>query len=305
MSRLKTREFFIFFTIITCFLVGSCKVAKNLSPKDELEQRNAQFLIKQIKKAEFNSEWLSAKASVDVLMNGSKQSFKANLRLKKDSVIWLSLTPALGIEVMRIELTNDSLKYIDKLQKKFFMGTFEEINTHFDTDFNFDLFQNYFFGNPVEMDPDNKYMSTVDGMRYLLSTKAKPKIRRAIGLKKDDLRKVSPDSTLNFHIQKKRYDKVKERGGDDDLLIVRYWVEPGTYKVSSLLVNDLKRSGALEINFDNFVEEEGGLFPLNAKLFLAIPGRNIDVSMEYRKPKINEPQSFPFKIPDKYEQIYY
>ena len=303
MSRLRTDRVFIFLLIVTCFSLGSCRVSKNLSPKNELEQHNTQFLIKAVKNAEFNCEWLSTKASVDVEMNGSKQSFKANLRLKKDSIIWLSLTPALGIEVMRIVLTKDSLKYVDKLKKNFFIGTFKEINANFDTDFNFDLFQNFFLGNPVEMDPNNKYMSTIDGKRYLLSTKTKPKVRRAIGLKKDELKNASPDSTLNFHIQQRKYDKVK--GDEDDLLIVRYWIDPTTYKVSSLLVNDLKRSGALEINFNNFVEENGGLYPLNAKLFLAIPGRNFDVSTEYRIPKINEPQRFPFKVPEKYEQIYY
>ncbi|HSZ72091.1 MAG TPA: DUF4292 domain-containing protein [Cytophagaceae bacterium] len=64
----------------------------------------------------------------DYLVIKSKISFKtkdnvtnltANIRIKKDSIIWLSVTPGMGIEVLRAVITPDSVKLINRIDNKY------------------------------------------------------------------------------------------------------------------------------------------------------------------------------------------
>lgn len=67
-------------------------------------------------KIDFNT--FSAKVKVNFEGNDGKRSdFNAFLRLKKDSVLWISINAALGIEAFRIMITPDSVKVLNKLEK--------------------------------------------------------------------------------------------------------------------------------------------------------------------------------------------
>ncbi|HAR20844.1 MAG TPA: DUF4292 domain-containing protein, partial [Cytophagales bacterium] len=50
--------------------------------------------------------------------DGTNQfSSPLTIRIRKDSVIWISVNPALGIEVVRALITKDSIFVIDKIHK--------------------------------------------------------------------------------------------------------------------------------------------------------------------------------------------
>lgn len=67
-------------------------------------------------KIDFNT--FSAKVKVNFEGNDGKRSdFNAFLRLKKDSVLWISINAALGIEAFRMMITPDSVKVLNKLEK--------------------------------------------------------------------------------------------------------------------------------------------------------------------------------------------
>jgi hypothetical protein len=60
----------------------------------------------------------SAKIDVDYVGgDGKKENVNANLRMYKDSLIWISVTGLLGIEGLRAYITKDSIKLINKLDK--------------------------------------------------------------------------------------------------------------------------------------------------------------------------------------------
>src|SRR5262245_43853516 len=60
---------------------------------------------------DFNT--FSAKIKVDYRGgDGKSNDFNAFLRMKKDSVIWVSINAALGIEAFRIMITRDSVKVL-------------------------------------------------------------------------------------------------------------------------------------------------------------------------------------------------
>ncbi|MCU0341042.1 MAG: DUF4292 domain-containing protein, partial [Spirosomaceae bacterium] len=86
----------------------------------------------------------------------SKFSFKSkdqniedanvNLRIQKDSVIWLSIVAG-PIEVVRGIITRDSLQLIDRYHREYYKYNFAELSQKFNFDLNFDLIQSILIGN--------------------------------------------------------------------------------------------------------------------------------------------------------------
>ena len=64
-------------------------------------------------------EWFSAKARVNYEDKSVSKSFTAYIRMRKDSVLWISITTILGVEAARLLIKRDSVSFIDRLNKKF------------------------------------------------------------------------------------------------------------------------------------------------------------------------------------------
>lgn len=103
---------------------------------------------------DFNT--FSAKIKVDYRGgDGKSNDFNAFLRMKKDSVMWISINAALGIEAFRIMITPDSVKVLNKLDKiaQFrSLGYLQEV-TQLPIDFH--TLQDIIIGNPVYFDRNN------------------------------------------------------------------------------------------------------------------------------------------------------
>lgn len=65
-------------------------------------------------------EWLSA--NMDIQAEGSGQSFNdlsGQLRMRRDSLVWLNVTATMGVEVLRAKVSNDSVWLINRLEKTY------------------------------------------------------------------------------------------------------------------------------------------------------------------------------------------
>lgn len=93
-----------------------------------------------------------AKVKIDYEGKESSDQATAFIRMQKDSIIWISLVGALGIEGARLLITKDSVKLINKLQKtvKYDRITYLEELAEVPVDF-FGL-QDVIIGNPIFID---------------------------------------------------------------------------------------------------------------------------------------------------------
>ena len=71
--------------------------------------------------------YLSAKGKVQVEMKGNKQGANLVLRMRRDSIIWLSAS-LLGFEGVRARLTPDSVIVVNRLQKEYFAGGYDYLS---------------------------------------------------------------------------------------------------------------------------------------------------------------------------------
>ena len=274
------------FVFITLF---ACKSTEH-AVKTDIKWKSTQFLIEQLQRSKSNYDWLSAKLSTTAEINDRKYSVTIKLRIRKDSAIWMSVSPALGIEMARVFITKDSLRFINRLNSTYFSGSFNYLNRLIQTDINFEILQSLLIGNSfsflsddnIKTGKDDKFRSSIDGDHYLLSTLRKRKLRKTIDGKK----------SLTIPVQ-------------------RIWLDPESFKVSKLEINDPsltkdpygQASKALEVSYGEFKKVDGQVFPYKINFNMKAE-QPIRVSLNYSKISINKPQKFPFTIPEKYEQIY-
>ena len=100
---------------------------------------------------QFNT--FSAKIKVDYRgSDGKSYDFNAFLRMKKDSVIWVSINAALGIEAFRILITPDSVKVLNKLDRVAQLRSMDYLKEVTQLPFDFYSLQELIIGNPVYLD---------------------------------------------------------------------------------------------------------------------------------------------------------
>lgn len=79
----------------------------------------------------------------------SELSFVANFRLKKDKVIWVSLTGPLSIEGARALITPDTVQVIDRINRKYYTGTYPEFCLKYQLPISFVQLQELLVGNVI------------------------------------------------------------------------------------------------------------------------------------------------------------
>lgn len=95
----------------------------------------------------------NAKIDVDYVGgDGKKENVNANLRMYKDSVIWISVTGLFGIEGLRAYITKDSIKLINKLDKLYTIRSFEYMQEVTGLPLDLESLQDLIMGNPVFLD---------------------------------------------------------------------------------------------------------------------------------------------------------
>lgn len=80
------------------------------------------------KKSTIGKQNVTQKAQISLTLDQHKFDMSCQLKAWKNELIVLSVLPMMGIEMFRLEATPDSVVVVDKLNKKYAVMTYEEIN---------------------------------------------------------------------------------------------------------------------------------------------------------------------------------
>ncbi len=296
--RLQFMIGLIFFALV----FSSCKSKKVTTETDPLRERSAGYLLKRYERNEFQYDWVGMKVSTGVLTLGETQSFKANIRMKKDSVIWISISPALGIEVLRVLITPDSVKYVSKIpeNKHYYLGGFSVINEISKMDIDFATFQDILLGNAVGVENDEgKFRSEVDENKYLLISKYKRKVKKAVGVDDKDL---EPNDTIVVNMNDRKVQKAVKKSDENDLVISRYWLEPENFRLVRSLFYDIVNMRNVDIEYSDFKLEGEQYYPSNCRLNVKDARQTQEIRFEITKINTDKTYDFPFEIPEDFER---
>jgi hypothetical protein len=268
--------------------------------KEPVKERTAGYLLRHYERNKFDYEWIGMKVDADFKTMGETQGFKATIRMQKDSAIWISITPLLGIEMIRLLITPDSLKYLSKIpdNRYYYTGDFSVINNLVGVELDFEMLQDLLIGNALALDKDEgRFRSEVNDNKHLLISRYKRKVRRVVGV---DDRKLE-DDTLVVNPNDPRYQRtIKHVGEDDNLIVSRYWLDPDNYRLVQSNFFDLIKQRTMEIYYSDFKLDGEQSYPAKCLLKAKSPQGSRELSFEITKLSSGKAYDLPFEIPEDY-----
>jgi len=115
----------------------------------------------------FDFNYFSAKAKIDYEDGKNNFDATANIRMQKDSVIWISITPGLGVEAARLMVLTDSVIFIDRINKKYFASNFEKLKEKYEFQFDFNMLESILLGNIIFPYDKEKLVQKREGTSYI------------------------------------------------------------------------------------------------------------------------------------------
>jgi hypothetical protein len=129
-----------FFFMMLCILASSCskKVTTTLStvPKTALNIEEIDF------------DYFQGKARMVLRDANKERDVKANIRMRKDSVIWMTFS-VIGVQGGKALINKDSITIVSTVDKEYFVFPYSELSERFHFDIDFEVVQAAMLGNPI------------------------------------------------------------------------------------------------------------------------------------------------------------
>ncbi|MEQ9230242.1 MAG: DUF4292 domain-containing protein [Cyclobacteriaceae bacterium] len=177
----------IFGLLIICSLIfSSCK--KELST---LGTGDEKFGIENL-----DFKYVEAKAKLKYNSGKQKIGATASFRIKKDSIIWVSVSPGLGLEVARLLVDKKGIQVLDKLKREYYDLKYDYLSELYGFEVNFSLIEAVVIGNTL-FEPTKRKQVKDDGRFYNFSKEeGQYGVRQYIGKRSKKLERLEAYHTL-------------------------------------------------------------------------------------------------------------
>ena len=109
-------------------------------------------------------EWMTS--NLDIQAEGNGMAFddlSGQLRIRKDSLVWLSITATMGMEVLRAKISNDSVWIVNRLEKTYLTEPLDTVSAQLGMPLSLPLVQTLLLDN-------NEGLPPVENQTVLLKT---------------------------------------------------------------------------------------------------------------------------------------
>lgn len=233
------------------------------------------YLYSKMLENQMDFQYLNARFGIEYKQGKKTTSLHGQLRIKNDSIIWISFSPALGIEAARVMMTNDSVKFINRLNKTYFTGEYLLLGNILNTTIDYSILQSMIIGNDLTQYDVSKYRASIDGGLYRITIQERKKIKKYL----------------------------KSNESNSKILVQNIWLDPVNFKIKKIELKELGGDNKkLDVLYDDYQEINGRFFPM--KLLIHISSqKSITISVNFQKVELNKPLKFPFSISRKYKEL--
>ena len=263
-----------FLTLLLCgslllSLLTGCKSSKKtVSTVTTGGVKSQVEFLESMERQSFQFETMTARLNVELAMGKQELSSRVDLKMVKDSLLHLSIVPLLGIEIFRIELTQDTIRVMDRMNKRYLIENYTELKGQTPIAFNFHnlqaLFTNHLFipgESSVSPEHYNRFKLSQDGSMTEI------KIKDAMGL-------------------------------------LYTFTADAEEKLLSTHASDEKEQYALNWEYADFRAVEEQLFPMLMDVNILKEENSVGgMKISYSRIQLNEPIKANFNISAKYRRI--
>lgn len=288
MEFLKYFRVSLFFAAVLV-AVSSCKTPSELAFV-ETRPISTNKLLKRVEQNSFDYEYLTIKrVNCNFSSSQSKATFKINLKAKKDDRILVSISK-LNIPVGRVLLTPDSVKYVNYIDRNYFVDDYSYLSSFLHIDLDFATIQSIISNNAFSYrnDPKNKDYRTFDSFI------------------EDNLYVLQSEKSRKIEKMEEKENKVERRLRrlDDQALIVqKMFFNPDNFALNRLSISDKTNNRNMKLLFDDFTEVKNKAYPGSIEMNFHSPEEEIEMKIRMSGFSTDKITSFNIKIPQKYVEI--
>jgi hypothetical protein len=183
-----------FFFVLLCLLAAGCskKVVTPISttPKSVLNIEEIDF------------DYFQGKARMILRDANKEREVRANIRMRKDSVIWMTFS-VIGVQGGKALINRDSITIVSTVDKEYYVFPYSELSDRFQFAIDYNVVQAAMLGNPIIPRSEDDAVEQESSM-YLL---------------KQDQADVSVTNYINAASMKIEKVEMKEEGSMNSLVI--------------------------------------------------------------------------------------
>jgi len=244
-------------------VIAGCRSKKELVDGREVRVLNYEKLSAKMEERVEAMDYYSSRVNGRFDDGKLKTNFTAKVRMKKDSVIWMSVSVALGIEVARVMLTPDSIMMINRLQKNYFTGGYDYLSTTLGVPVSYEMAQAIFTGEPY-YPVDKKMKLSLESDSYQMKNNPGP----------TEIQKTVFIQPFLYYVTQQSYiDPVSTRALHAE-------------NQSSTITDDLVWVNKMALTFVD-----------------GAANSTVSLEMQVNAIKTESNLSFPFSIPDKFDRV--
>ncbi|CCG54448.1 Probable lipoprotein precursor [Flavobacterium indicum GPTSA100-9 = DSM 17447] len=196
----------IFKYIVLLFVVASCKTKQVVVAEQAAKETDKSSEVIQ-KHYENKLVFQTASIRANANYEDSKQSLNINadLRIKKDEVIWISLK-FLGITAAKAYITPSKVSYYEKINNSYFDGDYTMLSNWLGTDLDFQKVQNLLLGRPIDDLTKEEFIAEVAENLFQLKNKKNTQIEKIFAfetgnylLKKQFINQIVKQRNVNVY----------------------------------------------------------------------------------------------------------
>ena len=256
--------------ILIIAMLSSCRSSKEISASGGiLTLKTEKDFFVAFQEQSFQYQTLSARMQFQIAFSsGTETSSRAQLKIRKNDRLQVSVQPLLGIEAFRIELTPDSLKVVDRINGRFLIDAIDHMTGDTDIDFNFynlqALFTNQLF------------------------------LPGEINLSQNLLQLFRWEQTKTGYLL-----RTEDRTG------LQYaFTADSNEKLSATQIKDTSSHYLLNCNYENFRPVNQQLFPMNINIRLHTEN-NVQnfLSLNFSRVEVDVPLEMNFPVPANYRRV--
>lgn len=213
---------------------------------------------------ETNFNYLSTRSKIKFETPNQSLSGTGSIRIKQDSVIWMTITAALGIEAGRVLVTKNEVAIMDRINRTYSIFDYPSLTRRFNFYVDYNILQEIFLGN----------------MPFPLQAKDKINRKGNVWEVKQQLANLLVENFIHAGIMKLENVEIIQKPINNSL---------------KMRFESYEKVSGMPIPFKSAVSLNYGVSGKKQKTTIQIEHNRVEIS--------TEALTFPFSIPDRYTRI--
>ena len=253
--------------------LASCRTTKITEPVYSKAPKT-RILIDSVEASRFNFDWFSSKIAGKYNDDSQSFSFKGTLKIRKDSLIWMSISPGLGLELGRVLLDQDSLYFMNRFDKTYFTSSYSDLSEKVNSPLTYSRIQDLLMGNSLSNFEEKKYYADLQNQLFKIAS-------------------VSDKQLKKMHRSRRKSNQE----------IYTAHINPNNSKIASQSLINLKLNRTLMVSYEDFEVHESQDFAESIGLKITTD-KSLSLHLSYSRINLTKQLKFSFKVPKSYELIH-